>query len=1003
METAIRWSASSTVKEQQFLVVDVRGRSFRHCRVESYDGNNIQYDTITTNRNVPAFRAFDWSPHDENILGVGEWSGSASVLRLDDEQSSPLSLPAKSQRPVNAVAFAKTGLLVVGLERVRNDTSLNIWDIEHRLLASTTPLPSPRSTSLEPIRKYASSEGITSTKVFCDQADTILAGVKGACIRMYDLRENTGNPIIQWPTTSTHNIAIDPLDENYFASTGAQKDTVIHIWDRRAGPASSAATLGSNAGSGHNAQSGPVLEYRRAFEASTPSAQPQIWNLRYCRGQRGYLGALASNGDLKVFETRHAQASGVNEHEQSNWPNDSQVSGRTTLRTQRIHHIVPTLDKQKHRQVDTPRIVAFDFTNLAGPKGRPCALTLRSDTRVEIHELRGRPAVFALSSKGQLIGSGMPSTLQTPKATQGDILTQAGLYHVQPSVDKDQPRSMGASERADGPTILNEDGAHKERSTDEETARSSSRKKHEQWFEERYLHRVPSVEKALANLNLSRRRCAQGYLFDCRKNMDIVAEDPWLQDMWRWIDRAKRLAIEGSLVVRGIDLSYLGAYNIWNVDLGSEKPVRISGMSDNPDILYAVEAICRNLELPELTSIESSLPAHRRLCLHICGFGFSSDELNATTETLTSQGRHTKAAALALAHGDPKQALAALRSGSTSAHRELSLALAGFLAGTADEDWTSTIASIATFLPSTDPYALAILAYVRTGLWPSILSETYLPLYYRIGVALLHLPDADLTTYFTTLTNECIHHGDIEGLPLTGLSSQAVPLLQSYILKYHDLQSAILAISHTSPRYFPSPLVDLWRAEYRSLLNTHRLFIPRVRFDVGATKLSATSPTNNHSIGKPTLAPPAKQVSLKCNNCDQSLDRNPAHISASAPPVPPSSTTTTTGGSSIFADHKSGTVCPKCGKHMPRCVICMLWLGMPDPHTKGGAQANAQAAQRGKEMTGKELMKDMVSVCRRCWHMMHAGHVEEWFGANRECPVPGCDCRCADGDAGIGG
>lgn len=536
METAIRWSTESTVEQQQFLLADVTGRSFRHCRVESFDGKNIQYDTISINRNVPAFRAFDWSPHDENLLGVGEWSGSASVLRIDDEQSSPLSLPAKSQRPVNAVAFAKIGLLVVGLERVRNDTSLNIWDIEHRLLASTSPLPSPRNTFLEPIRKYASSEGITSTKVFCHQPDTVLAGVKGACIRIYDLRENTGNPIIQWPTTSIHNIAIDPMDENYFASTGAQKDTTIHIWDRRAGPASSAASSGSIAGSGHNAQSGPVLEYRRAFEASSPPAQPQIWSLRYCRGQRGYLGALASNGDLEVFETKHAHASGVNEHEQSNWANDSQVSIRTTLRTERIHHIVPALNNQKYRQEDTPRIVAFDFTNLAGPKGRPCALTVRSDTRVEVHELQGRPAVFALSPKGQLIGSGMASTLQTPKATQGDILAQAGLYHAQPSLGQHPPKPTDAAERADGPIILNGDGAHKEHSTIEETARSSSREKHEQWFENRYLHQIPSVEKALANLNLSRRRCAQGYLFDCRKNMDIAAEDPWLQDMWRWID-----------------------------------------------------------------------------------------------------------------------------------------------------------------------------------------------------------------------------------------------------------------------------------------------------------------------------------------------------------------------------------------------------------------------------------------------------------------------------------
>ncbi|KAI4115347.1 MAG: hypothetical protein LQ345_004042 [Seirophora villosa] len=444
------------------------------------------------------------------------------------------------------------------------------------------------------------------------------------------------------------------------------------------------------------------------------------------------------------------------------------------------------------------------------------------------------------------------------------------------------------------------------------------------------------------------------------------------------------------------------------IETGTEKSIRISGMSGNPDILYAIEAICRRLDLPQLTSVESSLPAHRRLCLHLCGFGLSREELNASTEALAGPGHHTKAAALALAHGDPKQALTALRNGSLSTHRELSLALAGFVRGTSDEAWTSTIASIATSLPSTDVYALAILTYVRTGSWPSVLAETCLPLYYRIGVALMYLPDPDLTTYISTLTTECIHHGDIEGLPLTGLSEQAVALFQNYVLKYHDLQSAILAISHTSPRYFPSPLVDIWRAEYRHRLNAHRLFIPRVRFDTGATKLSAANNQGGSKQAPPALAPAPRQVSLKCNHCDSALDRNPAHVSASAPPPPPpphsAATTTAASAGSIFADQKSGTVCPKCGKHMPRCAVCMLWLGMPDPHSKGGAQASALAAAGGGEGQGKsegkgrgrELMKDFVSVCRGCWHAMHARHAEEWFAGNQECPVPGCGCRCGE-------
>jgi hypothetical protein len=32
-----------------------------------------------------------------------------------------------------------------------------------------------------------------------------------------------------------------------------------------------------------------------------------------------------------------------------------------------------------------------------------------------------------------------------------------------------------------------------------------------------------------------RKRCEEGYLFNCLKNKEIVADDPWLQEMWLWI------------------------------------------------------------------------------------------------------------------------------------------------------------------------------------------------------------------------------------------------------------------------------------------------------------------------------------------------------------------------------------------------------------------------------------------------------------------------------------
>ena len=376
---------------------------------------------------------------------------------------------------------------------------------------------------------------------------------------------------------------------------------------------------------------------------------------------------------------------------------------------------------------------------------------------------------------------------------------------------------------------------------------------------------------------------------------------------------------------------------------------------------------------------------------------------------------HTKAALLAIIHDQLKLAFNSLRTGQASSmYRELSLALAGFVKGRNDDTWDDTVKDIARELE--DPYARAILAFVSYGDWHDVLAEKSLPLTYKVAIALMHLDDPDLTAYIESTTAESIKTGDVEGIVLTGLTEKTVTLFQAYMLRYLDLQSPTLAISFVCPRYFSNPLVDLWRDAYRSLLNTYRLFVQRVQFDVQATKLSLRS---SGCSAKPSLTPAPRQVSLRCNYCDQAQDRNPEHDPPS--PLGPQSDANLSSinnqPTSIFGDAKSGTVCPKCGRHMPRCIICMMWLGTPLSYpsvSSGGLNKNSSSmAQHPKETKAKtnslapgskefkaaqDTMQDFITVCRRCWHMSHATHSQEWFEKHDNCAVPGCQCRCAELD-----
>jgi WD repeat-containing protein mio len=188
METAIRWSPSSTTTDPRFLSVDVAGKSFKLCKITSFDGKNVDYEVLSTHLKVPAFRAFDWSTSDESLIAVGQSSGEATILRMGDDSNEMLSFPIRNQRYCNAVAFSTHGLLAAGLDKVRNDFCLNIWDVNQRLAARNIKALTIDRHALEPLRKLASSEPIASIKFFRDQPDTLVTGVKGQFVRLYDLR-----------------------------------------------------------------------------------------------------------------------------------------------------------------------------------------------------------------------------------------------------------------------------------------------------------------------------------------------------------------------------------------------------------------------------------------------------------------------------------------------------------------------------------------------------------------------------------------------------------------------------------------------------------------------------------------------------------------------------------------------------------------------------------------------------------------------------------------------
>jgi WD40 repeat protein len=909
MEAAIRFSQNSLPGSQQrFLYVDVVGKSFRLCNITSHAKEDLQYDTIYTSTKVPAFRAFDWHPSNEDLVVVGQAGGEATLLNIAEGHQDSLSFQVRSQRLCNAVSLSTQNLLAAGLDKVRTDFCLNIWDFNQRM-----PVPGSKGFSKnysDPLHKLASGEPITSLKFFQDDPSLLVAGVKGQFVRLYDLREPSVGNGLQFATRCVHNLAIDWLDENYFASCYPTNDPSICVWDRRMMSRVNTPHMGFQ--NNENRQPELSLELKNAIQS--PGT---IWSLRFSKAQRGCLGVLSSTGNLKVYNLGRdfSETSRVEQHDtpwETSQPQDIYLDRTQDVAKQYLDPSAPMEEKS--------RIVSFDFLTSTTKTKRPKILALDGHGRVKLKLPSPLPTPTTLAPPGFLCkGTSSIEILSSEPTEVGATIDQA-RRRAQPrnTLKKTFKQSRQTKTAADGKRMSSLDD--------------------QAWHADLgfYETDVPFSD-LLTLLSVQRLRCEAGYLLNPSQNKAIVSDSHWLQSFWAWVERAVRISKNGNMSQDNVDLSFAGVYSLWMevIDLKN----RTLGPSSHK-LGRIIENLVRRLNVPGINSVDTEYAANRQLCLHSAGLAWSSEELEVMVKRLVAKNQHTKAAALALFAMDRKLAYKALRNKTANqSHKMLAMAIAGAFkrtksgdSGTVtgdesdeEDDWAATITSLADEL--TDPYARAILAYVKTGDWSNVVAEESLPLKYRVCVVLRHYDDSRLTHYIAQATKDAVAAGDIEGVLLTGTATQAsFDLMSNYVQRFGDLQTAVLALCPTVPRYLDEETVTrkftTWKDAYRHMMNSWNLRFHRVRFDIAS--LNAAKDESGRA-----LIPAAKQqVRLVCQYCSQSL----AHEAGTNGETSPGYKTIDTPRHPLSKEKAAaiGTVCPKCERHLPRCGVCDMWLGVPD-------------------------------------------------------------------------
>ncbi|KAK4457943.1 SEH-associated protein 4 [Cladorrhinum samala] len=1022
----IKWSPNPD--HDSFIHINLQHRVVQVYEPTGYaQRGRFDYRKASKHDDLPPLTTYDWSPSIPGLVAVGTSTGVVNLLRIDDNSNAYLELNLKMSRTCHAVSFNTTGKLAVALDRVRSDNCLYIWDV-NRLSGMDTTMtgfPADIEPPSDPTDRLEPSVSVSSVKFFEDNPNLLVAGIKGQGLRIHDLRDHHRG-VIQFQTKCCNNLAIDYADPNYFASSALDQPGVM-VWDRRAVSRNEVSPVYADALERDNLPWGGALRLDRAVQmeadpAAMDSKNSFIRALRFCRDHPGMLAVLSRTGQLKILSTKR-------EYEDP----ELQVEDSPQLLEVRRSYELDLLYGEPARRNE--KIVSFDWINTNSPVLNPRLLVLRANGALEVLEKPSFTSEYPYKliqwqapHRGFEEGAPYHDTMKfDPPESQhifAPVMTEQALSEI-PTFGADKAdvsalvekifetpvdealgvKVMGDTELPGSfleasaisdklnalrltATELNNDPADAEPPTQLE--------RHEKLLT--YARNIPNLPSTAQSIldHLMIHRAKEGYLFNYPRNQQIVADDPWLQDVWAWVAGAEEAAADGGMMSHPLDVGYLGVYTIWTNSLGSRPLARLSDNTPAPDRAgweRCLNSINKKLNIPKFDgTVTTKWPHHRELCVGMCGWGLSYEAEFHEAQSALSLNKdstwHTMVAAHALFRGDTKGAVQVLKKASSEHPGLLFISLALQLMGKTGNlkealDFDERVAS------KTDPYLRAISSIIATSDWTMIANQRSLPLRDRVYIALRNFSDEDLSRWLEKELSIAITTGNIEGIVLTGITDPLVDILARYVQKFHDIQTAALLISICSPRFIDDIRATAFRTAYRSYLQQHHSFFLRAKFDVESTKRS-----KHH--GRPTVKLPGKQIAMRCVYCDSEASRisrqsaaggsqTPNFMKPANPPTPSGRTNEPPPSSNVFTEKMvaAGISCPTCKRHLPRCVVCLEIVGLP----------RSDKPELSKDPQVRSAAR-FPTFCMQCKHVLHLDHARAWFKRHRECPVPECRCKC---------
>ena len=452
----------------------------------------------------------------------------------------------------------------------------------------------------------------------------------------------------------------------------------------------------------------------------------------------------------------------------------------------------------------------------------------------------------------------------------------------------------------------------------------------------------------------------------------LVSEDPQLQELWRWLSHVKVLVDEGRVrPVTQRGSKFVGVQHIMGLSEGKRSEMEYQPWQD--------------LETNKFRQAKKMFRSEERSkALQLCHWDFEKEfnAIHVKVSLLEAEGDFERAAAIALFNLQFRRALQALTKGAAKKKDDgLNLNMVAVaLSGYADDRnalWKETVSDL--FEKLANPYLKAMFSFLITeNDYEDILDDEELKITDRVALACLYLPDKKLKDFIEDKSISLTDAGNLDGLLLTGITKDGLNLLQHYVDRTSDIQTACIVAIQALPcvDITKDTVMASWLEDYRALLDSWRLWHHRAEFDGYHSKLDAS------------LQP--SQISISCNYCGKSVSTGSSGASRGRPFI--------FGGASTYKQKISS--CPTCRKPLPRCALCLMNMGTPSqgilPNTKPKSNTSVN-----EEPSKLSAANDWFTWCQTCRHGGHAKHITQWFQKHTECAVTGCTCKCMSLD-GIG-